>query len=152
MNVEEVFSIDNKGALTKFLAVIGTMLVWIPILFTILTSIIGTIFSHTLRFDYLMPAELFPIALIGSPLLLWAAKRARSHQKLIGWGLAAAVIFLVGGQALAVVTGLASGATPPTGWPWILMLSSITFYSLALIEIGIAGVLLVKKLYLLKKL
>ncbi len=87
------------------------------------------------------------MALAGALLLSWAARRARSHGKLIGWGLGAAVLFLVGGQALAVVTGLASGAIEPAGWPLAVCLTSIALYSLAVIEIGIAGVLLVKKLY-----
>ncbi len=137
---------EDKGVLTKVLAWAGTVLVWIPILFTIATSVIGTISSGMLRFDWLMPAELFPVALVGALLLLWAAKRARSQRRLIGWGLVAMVVFLIGGQALAVVTGLASGAVEPTGWPWALVVASIGLYSLALIATGIAGVLLVRRL------
>ncbi len=129
---------DRKGVLTRVLAVVGTILAWIPILFTALTSIVGTISSRMFRFDYLMPAELFPIAFVGALLLLWAARRARSHQKLIGWGFGSAIAFLGGGQLYAVVSGLASGATEPTGWVWALVMSLIALYSLALIEIGIA--------------
>ena len=138
---------ENKGVLTKVLALAGTVLVWIPIMLTILTSLIGAVSYRILRFDYLMPAELFPVALLGALLLLWAAKRAPSQRKLIGWGLGAAVVFLIGGQAIAVVSGLASGAIEPTGWIWALVITSIAFYSLALIEIGVAGVLLVGNLY-----
>jgi hypothetical protein len=142
---------ENKGILTKVLTVTGTVLVWTPILFTIATSVIGTIYSRMLRCDYLMPAELFPIALVGALLLLWASQRARSHKKLIGWGLVTAVVFLIGGQALAVISGLASGEVGPTGWAWALVVASIALYSLALIEIGIAGVLLWRKIYFFKK-
>jgi len=138
---------DRKGVLTRVLAVVGTILAWIPILFTALTSIVGTISSRMFRFDYLMPAELFPIAFVGALLLLWAARRARSHQKLIGWGFGSAIAFLGGGQLYAVVSGLASGATEPTGWVWALVMSLIALYSLALIEIGIAGILLVRKVH-----
>ena len=137
---------ENRGVLTKVLAWVGTVLVWFPILFTIATSAIGTISSRMLRLDWLMPAEFFPVALVGALLLLWAAQRARSQQKLIGWGLGAAVAFLIGGQALAVVSGLASGAVGPTGSAWALVVTSIALYSLALIEIGVAGVLLVRNL------
>ena len=139
---------DRRGVLTRLLAIVGAVLVWIPILFTVLTSIVGTISSRVFRFDYLMPAELFPVAFVGALLLLWAALRARSHQQLIGWGLGGAVVFLGGGQLYAVASGLASGATEPTGWPWALVIASIALYSLALIEIGIAGILLVKKVHL----
>ncbi|MGI6164164.1 MAG: hypothetical protein ACOYEQ_09615 [Bacillota bacterium] len=137
---------ENKGVLTKVLAWAGTMLVWIPILFTVITSVVGTISSRMFRFDYLMPAELFPLALAGGLSLFWASRRAHSQQRLIGWGLLAAVLFLVGGQAFAVVTGLASGAIEPTGWPMAVALSSITLYSLAVIELCISGVLLLRSL------
>lgn len=139
---------DRKGVLTRLLAMVGTILVWIPILFTVLTSIVGTISSRVFRFDYLMPAELFPVAFVGALLLLWAALRARSHQQLIGWGLGGAVVFLGGGQLYAVASGLASGAIEPTGWPWALVIASIALYSLALIEMGIAGILLVRTVHL----
>ncbi len=56
---------EDRGVLTKILAVAGTVLVWLPIVFTVLTGIIGTIASRVVRFDYLMPAELFPLALVG---------------------------------------------------------------------------------------
>ncbi|CEO90198.1 hypothetical protein [Syntrophaceticus schinkii] len=141
---------ENRGVLTKVLAVAGTVLVWIPILFTIITAVIGTIYARRVRFDFLMPAELFPIALVGALLLLWAAQRARSQRKLIGWGLVSMTAFLFGGQALAVVSGLASGAAEPTGWAWALVVASIALYSLALIGVCIAGVLLVRKLYFFK--
>jgi len=139
---------DRRGVLTRLLAIVGTVLVWIPILFTVLTSIVGTISSRVFRFDYLMPAELFPVAFVGALLLLWAALRARSHQHLIGWGLGGAVVFLGGGQLYAVASGLASGAIEPTGWPWALVIASIALYSLALIEMGIAGILLVRTVHL----
>jgi hypothetical protein len=61
-------------------------------------------------------------------------------------GLGVAVGLLVGGQALAVATELASGETEPAGWLWALVVASIVVYSLALLEIGAAGVLLVRDL------
>ena len=139
---------EKKGVLTKVLAVVGTALVWVPILFTLAISVIGSISDRILRFDYLLPAELFPFALVGS-LLLWAALRARSHQKLIGLGLGAMLVFLIGGQAIAVFTDLASGAAEPTGWPWALVVASLALYSLALIATCIAGLMLVKNLFIL---
>ena len=139
---------DRKDVLTRILAILGTVLVWTPILFTVLTSIVGTISSRVFRFDYLMPAELFPIAFVGALLLLWAARRAKSHQKLIGWGLGGSVAFLAGGQLYAVITGLASGVTEPAGCVWAVALASIVLYSLALVMTGIAGMSLVRWPYL----
>ena len=110
----------RSGLLTKVLAIAGTVLVWFPIAATVVTAVAGSVASRTLRFDYLMPAELFPVALVGAGLLLLAALLARSRRGLIGWGLGLMLALLIGGQAVASATGLASGETEPAGWPWAL--------------------------------
>jgi hypothetical protein len=138
---------EKKGVLTKILAVAGTVLVWFPILAPVLLSVAVIITRRMFRFDYLMPAELFPVALAGGLLLIWAALRARSRQRLIGWGLVIAAGLLVGGQALAVVTGLASGETEPVGLWWALVLASLVIYTLALVDMGVGGVLLLRDLF-----
>ena len=135
---------EKKGPLTKGLAVVGTVLAWFPILATALTAASGLIGERALRIDYLMPAELFPFALVGGGLLMWAALRAHSRRGLIAWGLAVAVGLLIAGQVLATVTGLASGETEPTGGWWALVVASLVIYTFTLAEIGAAGVLLVR--------
>lgn len=142
---------ENKGTLTKILAITGTVLVWFPLLAPVLLSVVLFVQVGMFRMDYLMPAELFPVALGGGLLLLWAAIRARSRRAVIGWGLGIAVGLLFGSQALAVVTGLASGETEATGWQWALVLGSLIVYILALIAVGVGGILLLKDLYRPKK-
>lgn len=137
---------NEKYILTRILAGAGTLLVWFPILAPIFLSAIVIVTNHTFRFDYLMPAEFFPFAFGGGGLLLWAALRAHSRQRLIGWGFAVSVVLLVGGQVLAVVTGLASGRIAPTGLWWILILASLGIYSLGLVAMGIGGVALLTDL------
>jgi len=138
---------ENKGVLTKVLAISGTVLIWLPILIPILLSAIYFIQEKTFLFDYLMPAELFFLTLIGGGLLLWAGIRLRAHWKMIAWGLGIAVVMLVGGQALAVVTGLADGSTSFGGWQTALVLGSLAVYSMAIIAAGIGGVLLIRDLF-----
>jgi len=138
---------ENKGALTKGLAITGTVLVWIPILAPILFSLILFIQRQIFRFDYLMPAELGLFAFGGGILLLVAAIRARSHIKLIGWGLVIAFVMVVSGQALAVVTGLADGSTAIGGWQWMLVLGSLAIYVLAIVDVGVGGILLLRDLF-----
>jgi hypothetical protein len=138
---------EKKTTLTKILAVLGTVLVWLPLLAPVLFSALFLFTRRMFRFDYLMPAELFPLALVGGGLLLWAALRARAHRAQIGWGLAVAVVLLFGGQTLAVVTGLASGDIEPAGWWWILVLGSLGIYSLALVVIGLGGAMILRDLY-----
>jgi hypothetical protein len=141
------YYLEKRGLFTKILAVIGTVLVWFPIVTPVLLSAALLIQERLFRFDYLMPAELFLAALAGGGLLVWAARRVRSRQKLISWGLGTAVGLLFGGQVLAVVTGLASGETEPVGWWWAIVLASIGAYSLALVGIGIGGLLLLRDLF-----
>ncbi len=138
---------EKKNVLTKVLAITGTVLVWFPILAPIILSTIVFMVERIFRFDYLMPAELFPFALVGSGLLLWAALRAHSRTKLVGWGLGIAIFMLFGGQGIAVLTGLASGEIEPIGWIWWLVLASLAIYSLALIFIGTGGALLLRDLF-----
>jgi len=138
---------ENKSVFTKILATMGTVLVWFPILAPVLISVARIAQGRMIRLDYLMPAELFPVALAGGCLLLWAALWARLRRGLFGWCLGIAVGSLVGGQVLATVTGLASGETEPAGWPWALVLASLAIYSLALVVMGVGGLLLLRDLF-----
>lgn len=138
---------ENKGALTKILAIAGTIFMWLPILAPIVLSLISLIAHGLFRFDYLMPVELGLFAFGGGILLLVAAIRARSHVKLIGWGLGIALVMVVGGQAIAVVTGLADGWTETGGWQWMLVLGSLIAYTVAVAVVGIGGVLLSRDLF-----
>jgi len=139
--------VAKRGVLTKVLAVVGTTLVWFPLLAPVLVSAIALIARGVFRFDYLMPAELFPSALVGGGLVIWASLRAAARVRLVAWGLGTAVVMLVGGQWLAVVTGLASGETEPVGWPWMLVLASLGLYTLGVLLIGIGAVLLLRHLF-----
>ena len=66
----------NRNTFTKALAIIGTILAWLPIQAPIILSAIRLIQTGQFQFDYLIPAELFPLAMIGGGLLIWAAIRA----------------------------------------------------------------------------
>lgn len=137
----------KNDKLVKGLAIAGDLFVWLPLLAPLAFSILSLAMDGQFRFDYLMPAELFPVALFGGVLLLWAALWARSRRAWIGGALGAAIALLVSGQALAVVTGLASGQTEPTGWAWMLVLASLAIYALALVVMGVGGGLLVRDLF-----
>lgn len=135
----------NKLVICKILTFIGLILVWVPIIFPIIFSIIRLIQSGRFRFDFLMPAEMFPIVFLGAVLLLWVSKITKYYTKQIGLGLILAIVFLVGGQGLAVITGLASGAIEPKGWTFVLVIITIALYDLMVIGIGVVGLYLLKK-------
>jgi hypothetical protein len=136
----------RNDKLTKSLALIGTLLVWFPILAPIILTMIFLFKSGIFRFDYLMPAELFLFALVGGIMLAWAAYRAGVRFKLIAWSLGIATGMLIGTQGLAVITGLASGETKPEGLPLVLVMTIFTLFLVMLVVTGISGLLLVRDL------
>lgn len=138
---------NNRGGFTKGLATAGTVLVFIPLLAPLFFGMIRLAQVGIFQVDYLMPAELFPLVLIGAGLLIWAAARARLRLKWIGWSLAAAVGLLVLSQAAAVVTGLADGRTEAVGLPWILVLGMLIGYIVAVGFLCAGGSLLLYDLF-----
>jgi hypothetical protein len=142
---------EKRGLLTKNLALTGTMFVWIPILAPAFFSVSRLFIRGKLGpFDYLMPAELFPLALLGGALLLWVSLKTHLYRRLIGWGVGIAVFVLLAGMVLAAVTGLASGEIEPTGIWWTLVTASLAVYVLALVAAGIGGILLLRDLFMTK--
>jgi peptidoglycan/LPS O-acetylase OafA/YrhL len=139
--------LKNKGTATKVICIAGTLLTWLPIAFTVLTSAVGTIATGRFHFDYLMPAELFPAAIAGAVLLLWAAWRSGLRFRMIGLSLVLAVLFLAGVMAIASLTGLATGETEPAGMPLIAVMSCLALYTVSLIAVGTGGILLWRDLY-----
>lgn len=137
----------KQSHLTRILANAGTLFVWFPILAPIVFSILSLSRRGVFHFDYLMPIELFPIALLGSIFLIWVERRMHTQHKIAAWGLLIGVGVAVTGQLIAVLTGIASGAAEPTGWGWLLIILSIAIFILALIVIGIRGIFLLRYLY-----
>ncbi len=138
---------NKKDLLTKILAIGGTVLIWLPILAPVLFSLLRLLTGRIFNFDYLMPAELFPLAVAGGGLLIWAAVREHSRLSIILWGLVIAVGMLFAGSNLAEITGLATGQIEPTGWQWALVVASLVIYTLAVVVVGIGGVLLLRDLF-----
>lgn len=134
----------RTGALTRTLAIIGTVLAWAPLIAPLVLTRWGALGTAEFNFDWLMPAELLPAAVVGGALLAWAALRVRARRALVAWGLAIVVVSLVGSQVVAVMTGLASGATEPTGLPVVLVGGMLAIYAAAVAELGVAGILLVR--------
>jgi hypothetical protein len=138
---------ENKNIFTKILAIAGTVLAWLPIAAPVFFSLALLFTRPIFRMDYLMPAELFLLVLLGGGLLLWAALRERKRRGLIAWSLGGAVFLLVLSQVLAMLTGLADGRIEPTGWQWALVLAGLIGYILAVIALGVGGVLLLRDLF-----
>jgi hypothetical protein len=138
---------ENKGVFTKILAIAGTVLMWAPALMTVVFAVAGPVTSGRFHFDYLIPAEVFPAVLIGGLLLIWAALRAKTLRKLIIWSFALLFVFLAASQCVAIISGMASGKIDAEGLPMTIALALIILYDLATVELGVAGIVLISRLF-----
>jgi hypothetical protein len=136
-----------KNIFTKILAILGTVLVLLPVLAPFIFGLISYFGDGIFRFDYLLPAELGLVILVGAVLLLADAVWTHLYLKLIGWAMGVAIIIPIIGQIIASVTGLASGETEPGGWEWALVLASLAILYLAVIALGTGGVMLTRALF-----
>ncbi len=137
---------NRPGTIWRTLALLGTIAIWLPFALMLATSAAGSVQAGAFWMDVLIPAELFPLVIAGGALLLLAARRAGRRQRLIAWGLGLAVGALILSQGLAVVTGLASGAREPAGWPLALVAAGLVVYTGAAIALGVGGVLSLRDL------
>ncbi len=138
---------DKRALSSRVLAIAGTVLAWLPIAAPLVFAIGSLISEGRFRIDYLMPAEIFPVALAAGVLLLAAAILARSRVAWIAASLAAAVVLLAASQAIAWFTGLASGRIGAAGWPWAFTLACLAGYDLAVVALGIGGAVLVRDVF-----
>jgi hypothetical protein len=143
--------VGDTGRLTRALSIVGTILVWLPLVAPVALGLARFVQAGRLQIDYLMPAELFIVGLVGSVLLLWAALRARSYRGLVAGSLAAAVVMLVAGLSVASLTGLASGAVEASGWRIVVVIGLLAGYVMALCVLGVGGVLLTRRLLLVPR-
>jgi len=131
---ERRFAVEKKDALAKVPAIIGTVLVWIPVLAPIILGFISLTTDGIYRFDYLMPAELGILVFIGGVLLLWGATRAKSRQGIVAW--------MFGIAAVSILILFTFGDVVPGSWEWMVAIGLLIAYSLAIVGMGIGGIFL----------
>lgn len=125
---------EKKDALAKGPAMIGTMLVWIPVFAPVILGFISFVTDGVYRFDYLLPAELGILVFIGGILLLWGAIRAKSRQGIVSWTFGIAVVSI-----LVLIT---FGDVMPGSWEWMVVVGLLIAYSLAVVGMGVGGIFL----------
>ena len=130
---------QKKDAFSKIIAILGTALVWFPVLAPVVLGFVSLGMDGIYRFDYLMPVELGIAAFAGGALLIWAAIRARARQRIIAWGLGLAA------GSIAIL--MAIGDVEPGSLKWGLAIGLLITYSMAVVGLGIAGLLLCRDLF-----
>ena len=137
---------EKQMALTKRLAIIGCFFLWLPLVAPVIFSLRYFYSSGKFMLDFLMPFEIFPLVLLGSGLLIWAAIRSKLRIRHICWAFGAAVILMVLGLVIAQVSGLASSRIEPDG-TWDTTVTGLLIASdIALVVTAVGGTLLVRDL------
>lgn len=104
---------QNKTYWVRVMIAAGIMIVLSPLLIMVLASAIHLFRSGFLVFDYLLPAELFPLVLIGGLLLLAVSLSQKMEQRLVGLGLAIPVLSLMLLIGYARLSGMDSSPDGP---------------------------------------
>jgi len=144
---------ERGVAFTIVLSVAGTILAWLPLLAPLAFMAMRQAGPGGGDFllDYLMPAELFPVALAGGLLLAWASLRGRLRRLPVLAGLAAMPLLLGAALASARLTGLADGTNEATGWRMTLLLALLGLYAATILALAIVGLLLTRDLLKAKR-
>jgi hypothetical protein len=134
----------NVGGAWRVLALAGTVIVWLPLGVPILFAVVAFLGTGQVRFDWLMPAELFWLALAGGGLLIAVALRAHRRQGLVIGSFCSGIALLALSQAIAVASGIASGESAASGIWWALSLTFLAAYQLGILLTGCGGLLLLR--------
>lgn len=117
----------KKTFLTKLLSIAATLLLWFPILKTLIISIGLSIIYREFVFNYYVAAESAIFTLAGAGLLLWAAIRVRVMVKPVVWTLISMIMMFSVNQAIVMISERARG--------WVLIVYTLLSIILAVISI-----------------
>lgn len=132
----------KANVLSKILVIAGTILVLLPIVFMVVTAVVGSIQRVQFLWDYMIPGEVFPVVLVGMAALMWAALREHTLVKPVAWTVGVSLFLLFGCQGIAVITGLANGTIAmEKAPPWIALVTGMLIgYDLGVTLMGYWGI------------
>ena len=130
---------EKKAVFSKILTVVGTILVWFPLLAPVVLGFVSLGMDGIYRLDYLMPAELGILVFIGGALLIWGAIRTRFRRGIIAWG------FGLAAGSIAIL--ISFGDVEPGSLEWVIVVESLITYILAIVVVGVGGILLWRDLF-----
>ena len=119
---------------------LGVFLIFFPLAAPIILGGIYFVQNGHFMVDYLMPAELFPAGLVGALLLLLVAWGTKTKFRIILWIFLVGILLLVGSQAYAVVSGLASGEAPFSGLNQAIVLGMLALFVVCQFVLGVLGI------------
>lgn len=133
-------------ALTRSLAVLGTALVITPILAPLAFGMAALAQGRGFLVDYLMPFEVYPVTLLGTALIAWAAARAHERTRAVGIAIATMLAGFVLAMASARLTGIADSPMRLEAWRFAVTAGFLVVAAIAQLVVGAEGALLARGL------
>jgi hypothetical protein len=137
----------KHDTLAKILAIIGTILVALPLVAPLAFSLRFMGRPGGYHLDYLMPFEAYPVTLVGVVLLLWASFRAHARREAVGIAVGVMLGALALGAIAVRVTGIDQSVEQLETWKYILPSSLGGVSLLAQIGLIVVGCMLVRDLF-----
>ncbi len=128
--------------LTTLIAIIGTNLILLPVVLPLIFGLIHLAKAGEFLFDWLMPAELLPVVLLGAALLIWAALRAKQYRLWIILSIGIGLLLLAAGLTYAQTSGLAQSPEGTMPGQETVVTALVLLFDLGVLITGIGGVLL----------
>jgi len=137
----------KHDALAKTLAIVGTLLVVLPLVLPLALSLRSIGRPGGYRMDYLMLFEVYPVTLVGALLIVWASFRARLQKRGVGITIAIMLGALVLAGVAAQVTGIAQSVEQLETWRYVLTAGLGVVSIIAQITLAALGALIIKDLF-----
>lgn len=140
-----------QKTLFKIFAILGTLAVWAPTVFMVVSSLFGSLASGTFLMDFLLPAELFLIELVGMLLLVFASWKEGHLFKPLVFLSVGAIVCMATIVIFAEATGMATGSGDPQLWMEIFVYAFTLLMSACFILLGWVGLKFTLWLYAKEK-
>ncbi|MDP2183142.1 MAG: hypothetical protein Q8K99_11310 [Actinomycetota bacterium] len=137
----------EHDVLARTLAILGTVLVVLPLIAPFALGLIVMGRPGGFRLDYLMPFEVYPVTIVGMALLVWASFRARARKGAVGIAIAVMLGGLVLAGVAAQVTGIANSEEQLETWRYALTIALGAVSLLGQVALIVEGSLLTRDLF-----
>lgn len=136
----------KRDGLARALAIIGVVLLLVPILLPVVFSLrfIGRPGGYMI--DYLMPFEVYPVAVVGFILVLLASLRARLRRGAVGISIGVMLGGVVLGAVAAQLTGIANSVETLEAWRYAVVIGFGAISLIGQLTLAVIGILLVRDL------
>lgn len=136
----------KRSVLARVLAIIGVVLLLAPILLPVAFSLRSFGRPGGYMIDYLMPFEVYPVAIVGFILVLVASLLTRLRRGTVGICIGMMLGGVLLGGVAAQLTGIANSVETLEAWRYAVVIGFGVVSLIGQIALAVVGALLVRDL------